>query len=154
MYNAYNYCKLYHLWNRSIRYIFFYQSLISDKAVSMRRNLFTGRDRYTMNWAHNMCMYKKFNTKCDELYFAISYYYIRRRRKSFVAVRILHHSKYIISIDTNMSYGLLHYSDVIIGATVSQIASLTIIYWTVYTGGNQIKHQNSASLAFVRGIHR
>ena len=36
----------------------------------------------------------------------------------------------------------------------SQITSLTIIYSTVYSGADQIKHQSSASLAFVRGIHR
>ena len=36
----------------------------------------------------------------------------------------------------------------------SQIASLTIVYSTVYSGADQRKHHNSASLAFVRGIHR
>ena len=36
----------------------------------------------------------------------------------------------------------------------SQIASLTIVYLTVYSGADQRKHQCSASLAFVRGIHR
>ena len=36
----------------------------------------------------------------------------------------------------------------------SQIASLTIVYSTVYSGTDQRKHQSSASLAFVRGIHR
>ena len=36
----------------------------------------------------------------------------------------------------------------------SQITSLTIFYLTVYSGANQRKHQSSASLAFVRGIHR
>ena len=30
----------------------------------------------------------------------------------------------------------------------------TIVYSTVYSGANQRKHQSSASLAFVRGIHR
>ena len=34
------------------------------------------------------------------------------------------------------------------------ITSLTIIYSTVYSGAHQRKHQSSASLAFVRGIHR
>ena len=29
-----------------------------------------------------------------------------------------------------------------------------MIYWTVYSGADQRKHQSSASLAFVRGIHR
>ena len=36
----------------------------------------------------------------------------------------------------------------------SQITSLTIVYSAVYSGADQRKHQSSASLAFVRGIHR
>ena len=36
----------------------------------------------------------------------------------------------------------------------SQITSLTIVYSTVYLGADQRKHQSSASLAFVWGIHR
>ena len=36
----------------------------------------------------------------------------------------------------------------------SQITSLTIVYSTVYLGADQSKHQSSASLAFVWGIHR
>ena len=47
-----------------------------------------------------------------------------------------------------------HYSDVIMAAMTSQINSLTIVYSTVYSGADQRKHQSSASLAFVRGIHR
>ena len=47
-----------------------------------------------------------------------------------------------------------HHSDVIMGTMASQITSLTIVYSTVYSGPNQRKHQSSASLAFVRGIHR
>ena len=39
-------------------------------------------------------------------------------------------------------------------AMASQITSLTIVYPTVYSGVDQRKHKNSASLAFVRGIHR
>ena len=37
-------------------------------------------------------------------------------------------------------------------ATASQITSLTIVYSTVYSGADERKHLNSASLAFVRGI--
>ena len=37
---------------------------------------------------------------------------------------------------------------------VSQITSLTIVYSSVYSGADQRKHQSSASLAFVWGIHR
>ena len=36
----------------------------------------------------------------------------------------------------------------------SQITSLTIVYSTVHSGAYQRKHESSASLAFVRGIHR
>ena len=39
-------------------------------------------------------------------------------------------------------------------AMVSQITSLTIAYSSVYSGADQRKHERSASLAFVRGIHR
>ena len=47
-----------------------------------------------------------------------------------------------------------YHSDVIMGAIASQITSLAVVYWTVYPGADQRKHQNSTSLAFVRGIHR
>ena len=40
------------------------------------------------------------------------------------------------------------------GAIASQITSLMIVYSTVYSDAGQRKHQSSASLAFVRGIHR
>ena len=47
-----------------------------------------------------------------------------------------------------------HYDDVTMTTMASQITSLTIVYSTVYSGAYQRKHQSSASLAFVRGIHR
>ena len=47
-----------------------------------------------------------------------------------------------------------HYNDVIMSEIASQITSLTIVYSTVYSEADQRKHQSSASLAFVRGIHR
>ena len=47
-----------------------------------------------------------------------------------------------------------HYDDVIMGAMASQISSLTIVCSTVDSGVDQSKHQSSASVAFVRGIHR
>ena len=47
-----------------------------------------------------------------------------------------------------------HCSDVIMGAMGSQITSFTIVYTTVYSGADQRKHQSSASLPYVRGIHR
>ena len=47
-----------------------------------------------------------------------------------------------------------HYDDVIMSAVASQITSLTIVCSMVYLGADQRKHESSASLAFVRGIHR
>ena len=47
-----------------------------------------------------------------------------------------------------------HYCDVIMSAVASQITGVTIVYSTVCSGADQRKHQSSASLAFVRGIHR
>ena len=46
------------------------------------------------------------------------------------------------------------YIDVIMTRMVSQITGLTIVYLTVYSDVDQRKHQSSASLAFMWGIHR
>ena len=55
-------------------------------------------------------------------------------------------------IEPGVKHG--HYSDVIMTTIASQITSLTIVYSIVYSDADQRKHQSSASLAFVRGIHR
>ena len=47
-----------------------------------------------------------------------------------------------------------HYADVIMATIASQITRLTVVYSTVYSDAGQRKHQSSASLAFVWGIHR
>ena len=46
----------------------------------------------------------------------------------------------------------MHKSDVIMSAMASQIISVSIVWSTACSGADQL--QNSASLAFVRGIHR
>ena len=48
----------------------------------------------------------------------------------------------------------LHYSYVMMSAMPSQITGVSNVYSTICAGADQIKHQNSASLAFVGGIHR
>ena len=77
---------------------------------------------------------------------------------SFVQVMACHLlyylSQYRFSVVWTLRNKLSHYSDVIMGAMTSQITSLTIVYSTVYSGADQRKHQRSASLVFVRGIHR
>ena len=47
-----------------------------------------------------------------------------------------------------------HYDDVTMSLMASQITSLTVVYSIVYSDADQRKHQSSASLAFVWGIHR
>ena len=49
---------------------------------------------------------------------------------------------------------LVYYNDVIMSARASQITSVSIVCSTVYLGAVHGKHQSSASLTFVRGIHR
>ena len=58
------------------------------------------------------------------------------------------------SIGGGSCYWKRHYDDVIMGTIASQITSLTSVYSNVYSGADQSKHQSSASLAFVWGIHR
>ena len=57
-------------------------------------------------------------------------------------------------IDNTRQLQTMHYDDVIMSTMASQITSLTIVYLTIYSGADQSKHQSSASLAFVWGIHR
>ena len=47
-----------------------------------------------------------------------------------------------------------HYSDVIMRVMASQIIGVSIVCSTACSGADQRKHQSSASLVFVRGIHR
>ena len=64
------------------------------------------------------------------------------------------HGKWKSDDDATFAHLIHHDSDVMMGAMASQITSLFIVYSTVYSGSDQRKHQSSASLAIVRGIHR
>ena len=70
--------------------------------------------------------------------------YWREQRVYIMTPSWLHHAL----LESN------HYIDVTMTTIVSQITSLTVVYSIVYSGVDQRKHQSSASLAFVRGIHR
>ena len=48
---------------------------------------------------------------------------------------------------------IVQYNDVVMGTIAFQINSLAIFNSTVYSDAYQRKHQSSASLAFMRGIH-
>ena len=53
--------------------------------------------------------------------------------------------------DTNQT---LHYRNDMMNAMAYQITGVSVVYSTDCSGADQRKHQSSASLAFVRGIHR
>ena len=59
-----------------------------------------------------------------------------------------------IRITPGEPFTSMHYDNVIMTMLASQITSLMVVYSIVYSGVNQRKHQSSASLAFVREIHR
>ena len=48
---------------------------------------------------------------------------------------------------------IVHYSNVIMSPMTSQITKLTVVCSNIYSGADERKHQSSASLVFVRGIH-
>ena len=59
-----------------------------------------------------------------------------------------------VSCQAHLPLCFFHYNDVIMSAMASQISILTIVYSSVYSGADQSKHQSSALLACVSGIHR
>ena len=69
----------------------------------------------------------------------------------FLWIQLLIHGLYLMQV---LPCQNAHYGDIIMGAIASQITSLTIVYSIVYSDADQRKHQSSASLAFVQGIHR
>ena len=54
----------------------------------------------------------------------------------------------------NLYQSFGHYSDGIMSAMASEISGVPIVHPTVCSGADQRKHQSSASLVFVRRIHR
>ena len=60
----------------------------------------------------------------------------------------------IQSVKSNDKECPQHYNDVIMSAMASEITSLTIVCSIVCSGADRRKYQSSASLTFVRGIHR
>ena len=61
----------------------------------------------------------------------------------------------ILTIDFHWCFIIfIHYNDVIMSAMTSQITGVSIVCSTLGSNTDQRKHLSSASLAFVRGIHR
>ena len=71
----------------------------------------------------------------------------------FSYTQVLVGSAYAFAVYTTdiLKFTQFGYGDVMMSAMASQMPSLTIVYWTVYSGADQRKHQSSASLAFMSG---
>ena len=92
------------------------------------------------------------------------FFYIVPRRVMFDTKQMLHtinlsrdheYCSQLYWIDTGITGCFAsHYNDVIMSTMASQMTSDSIVYLSVCSGPDQRKHQSSASLVFVRGIHR
>ena len=67
-------------------------------------------------------------------------------------------SRHLVNTISSLLYPIAwrwtHYCDVIMDVMASQITSLAIVYSNVHSDVDQRKHDSSASMAFVWGIHR
>ena len=112
-------------------------------------------------WNHFVHMLKRLDYRKDALnYNRINFFNNHNWHPTHVFFCM---SKQMVS-ENNICYGACNvndrnkrkhrYSDVIMSTTASQITGVSFVYSTVCSGIDQRKHQSSASLAFVRGIHR
>ena len=67
---------------------------------------------------------------------------------------VLYACRWVLLRLLHWNWSNLHNSEVTINAMASQITGVSIVCSTVYSDADQRTHQNSASLAFVRGIPR
>ena len=81
---------------------------------------------------------------------------VKKKQNLYVSIRgnFVNSLGFSGTIRCQGTWSTLHYNDVIMRVMASRITSLTIVYSSIYSGSDQRKHQSSASLAFVRGIHR
>ena len=79
-------------------------------------------------------------------------------REQQLKVKLVHincqGNRHYLALNTTNHLLLRLYNDVIMSAMASQISEVYFVCSTVGSGADQRKHQSSASLAFVWGIHR
>ena len=117
----------------------------------------------TTTRVYNNCYFKKYTRTLNQFKFQRAFEY--RVPIGFPAISVFHRLINTRILNPGASHRWLrdvevifkvyfHYNDVIMGTVASQITSLAIVYSTVDSDTDQRKHQSSAPLAFVRGIHR
>ena len=100
------------------------------------------------NSTHHYADRSKFNETYIDYERFLDYYNFKTKMCIFVFAPMI-----VLGLIGNV-ISIIHYDDVIMTTIASEITSLTIVYPTFYSGADQSKHQSSASLAFVWGIHR
>ena len=127
---------------------------VQDGAWEAERNTKPGviKGGVAKTWIVNMCL--KFSSSYKGASFNVGVRYLVWLFKGVIWNASQNISPTYWKMCSWLSSENLHYTDVTMGAIASQITSLAIVYSTAYSGEYQRKHQSSASLAFVRGIHR
>ena len=72
---------------------------------------------------------------------------------TFLVVSVVVLASFVV-LQVSMTMSMTHYNDVIMTVMASQITGVSNVYSSVCSCTDQRRHQSSASLAFVRGIHR
>ena len=106
--------------------------------------------------SHTSFLWVPFDTNFSDIgnakwFFKNASYFVLIIRVCACNICEIHRVKFI---KTYRFKSFTHYSHVKMSVIASQITNLTIVYSTMYSGADQRKHQNSASMAFLRGIHR
>ena len=83
----------------------------------------------------------------------VMYELVYGRGSQFVSLSVMRLIN-TLNVIRDLLHRMCHYSDVIMSAMASQINGIASVYPTVCSSANQRKHRMSASLAFVKGIHR
>ena len=132
-------------WNESTYFFFLQFAVWKVNSTGLQHNL------YSPYWFHISAF------QAYHLQFSFSWVFpmiqgacITRIPASQLETRFKH-SYQLTWVDSNMACSNI---EAIVGATVSQITSISIVCLPVCWGADQWKHQSSSSLAFVRGIHQ
>ena len=94
--------------------------------------------------------YKSGTGKCNQVFHVV----IKELAKCTTGQKFILMGKWDTLAGINNNIYTVHYNVVILSAMASQITGSPIVCSIVGSDADQGKHQGSASLAFVRGIHR
>ena len=126
-----------------------HQNSITIRGISPKSKWYFQNDLFHLvRWEHHYLSF--YSMLCDELAFVYSTTWCHSLDETWYKPMTTLFAGAYPSLYVTIS----HYADVIMTTMASQITSLTVVYSIVYSDADQSKHQSSASLVFVWGIHR